>query len=118
MKQLIEILDNGGIVCDNPNCDFQDLSVTPENTHEWLNRPCPKCYENLLTQSDLDDFNRVMAAVTSINTLSVEELSLLSGVSVEDMQKDGSTMAHVKTHNGIKITLLDGDSPIDDSIKE
>lgn len=63
-----------GIICDNPNCDWEDKSVTHEETQNWLNRPCPKCGENLLTQDDLDNYNLVMASVQLVNSLSEKEI--------------------------------------------
>ena len=51
MKNALEI-NIGGIKCDNPNCDFVDMSVKIEDYDKWLNKPCPKCGENLLTNDD------------------------------------------------------------------
>lgn len=39
-----------GIKCDNPNCDFSDMTVKYEDYDKWLNKPCPKCGHNLLTK--------------------------------------------------------------------
>lgn len=44
----------GGLKCDNPNCDFVDMSIAIEDYDKWLNKPCPKCGANLLTQEDYD----------------------------------------------------------------
>lgn len=44
----------GGLKCDNPNCDFVDMSIEISDYDNWLNKPCPKCGENLLTQEDYD----------------------------------------------------------------
>lgn len=43
-----------GIKCDNPECDFRDDTVKFEDYPQWLNRPCPMCGANLLTQADFD----------------------------------------------------------------
>jgi len=43
-----------GIKCDNKYCEFADMSVKVEDYHLWLNKPCPNCGENLLTQADYD----------------------------------------------------------------
>jgi len=54
MKEKIK-----GIKCDNPDCDFVDDSVTwddyDKTVSEWLNRPCPKCGTNLLTQESTNE---------------------------------------------------------------
>lgn len=41
-----------GIKCDH--CTYKDMNVQPEDYEAWLNRPCPECGENLLTQKDYD----------------------------------------------------------------
>jgi hypothetical protein len=41
-----------GIKCDNKKCDFADKSVPFEEYKDWLNKPCPKCEHNLLTEKD------------------------------------------------------------------
>ena len=41
-----------GIKCDNPTCDYKDNSVTIKEYESYLNRPCPKCGANLLTEKD------------------------------------------------------------------
>jgi hypothetical protein len=41
-----------GIKCDN--CDYADMEVPFSDYTNWINKPCPKCGENLLTQQDYD----------------------------------------------------------------
>ena len=41
-----------GIKCDNPKCDYRDDTVSFEDYINWVNKPCPKCGSNLLTQKD------------------------------------------------------------------
>lgn len=41
-----------GIQCDNPNCDYVDYNVSVDQYPEYVNRPCPKCGVNLLTEQD------------------------------------------------------------------
>lgn len=41
-----------GIKCDNHECDFIDVDVTYKDYSQYLNKPCPKCGENLLTDHD------------------------------------------------------------------
>ena len=45
-------LDIHGIKCDNPNCDFEDMNVSSSDYDKWVNKPCPKCGQNLLTEED------------------------------------------------------------------
>ena len=52
-----------GIKCDNPKCDFVDMSVKFEDYKDWVNKPCPKCGANLLTEIDFLNTAIMMAAV-------------------------------------------------------
>ena len=51
----------GGLKCDNPSCDFIDISIAIEDYDNWLNTPCPKCGANLLTKEDLDAVKKIIA---------------------------------------------------------
>lgn len=42
-----------GIKCDCETCDFKDDSVIINDYEDYLDKPCPKCGENLLTEEDL-----------------------------------------------------------------
>lgn len=55
MRDAVE-LNIGGIKCDV--CDYVDMTVKVQEYPEWLNKPCPKCGANLLTE---EDFNNVQA---------------------------------------------------------
>lgn len=46
MKEASNVIVKG-IKCDNPECDFKDMSVNFEDYKNWVNRPCPKCGTNL-----------------------------------------------------------------------
>lgn len=58
-----------GIKCDNPNCDFSDMDVNYEDYENWLNKPCPKCGCNLLTQKDYDACRIYMKVAKFLNKL-------------------------------------------------
>ena len=68
MKQAMTAMI-GGIKCDNRECDFMDDSVKVEDYNNWLNRPCPKCGENLLTEEDYNNVQLLMSMVNTINGL-------------------------------------------------
>ncbi len=57
----------GGIKCDNSKCDFVDQSVRIQDYDKWLNKPCPKCGSNLLTQADYDNVQMLLSLVNIIN---------------------------------------------------
>lgn len=68
MKPKISIR---GIKCDS--CDFQDQTVKFENYKEWLNKPCPKCGDNLLTEKDYEMVNELSKRYEMVTP---EELSV------------------------------------------
>lgn len=41
-----------GIKCDNPKCSYRDNSVEFDDYPNWVNKPCPLCGCNLLTEKD------------------------------------------------------------------
>lgn len=55
MRKLLET-HIGGIKCDAPGCGWHEDSVEWDDMHveiaAWLNKPCPKCGANLLTEAD------------------------------------------------------------------
>lgn len=60
-------LDIKGIKCDNKNCDYDEPNVSAEDYHQWLNKPCPKCGTNLLTQADFKVVASMIKAVTFLS---------------------------------------------------
>ena len=44
-----------GLKCDNPNCNYKDMSIKVEDYKNWINAPCPRCGESLLTQEQYDE---------------------------------------------------------------
>lgn len=56
-----------GIKCDNPKCDYKDDTVKFEDYKDWVNKPCPKCGANLLTEIDFLNTAIMMAAVEATN---------------------------------------------------
>lgn len=45
-------MEISGIKCDAPGCGYRDDAVKREEYPDYINRPCPKCASNLLTQKD------------------------------------------------------------------
>lgn len=41
-----------GMACDNPSCSYQNSSIGLDEYHHYLNKSCPECGENLLTEED------------------------------------------------------------------
>jgi predicted nucleic acid-binding Zn-ribbon protein len=56
-----------GIKCDNPDCDYRNEDVQLSDYEKWLNKPCPKCGNNLLTQADYETAQALFAATEILN---------------------------------------------------
>ena len=76
----IEIVEEQGLQCDNPKCDWTDATICMKNMHEWINRPCPKCGENVLTEHDYNLAKNLDNIIEFVNTLSDEQLSKISQI--------------------------------------
>ena len=46
------MMEISGIQCDNINCNYENEDVQVGEYEQWLNKPCPKCGSNLLTEAD------------------------------------------------------------------
>jgi predicted nucleic-acid-binding Zn-ribbon protein len=53
MKDIVRF---GGIKCDN--CDYR-IEIPFSEYPKWVNKSCPKCGENLLTERDYKDTVRI-----------------------------------------------------------
>lgn len=51
-KPAIEITKCGGLKCDNPSCDYENMDIKIEDYKNWVEKPCPKCGWVLLTKKD------------------------------------------------------------------
>jgi len=69
----------GGLICDNPNCDWEDTTIKDEDFPNWINKSCPKCGDNVLTENDYNNVLKLNKIVDYINSLSEEQLKKLSG---------------------------------------
>lgn len=105
MKGKIIIVKQNTIVeCDNEKCGYtipnpnEDLSpATPEQLGKLLNKPCPMCGENLLTNEDCNDFLSFLRTVRRVNRW-LGWLSYLFGTNEMDFES-----GEVKVHKGIYI---------------
>mgnify|MGYP003390741239 FL=1 len=74
-------LEGSGLKCDNKNCDWHDKSISFSDYKKWLNAPCPKCGENVLTEQDYKNSEALRKAVDIVNAMSPEELEQLNELS-------------------------------------
>ena len=63
---------SSGLQCDS--CDWKDTTIPVSSFPEWVNRACPKCGENVLTQEDCDNSMKIVAVVDYMNSLTEKEL--------------------------------------------
>jgi hypothetical protein len=97
----IEIQQSGGLKCDNPDCDWTDMSIKVEDYPAWVDKPCPECGSNLLTQEDYDKTQVLMNAFDMINSIDPEELEKLT----KNISEDEIIDAYLKLKEiGIKQT--------------
>jgi len=81
MTDKIELLSEGGLKCDNPNCDFKDSTM--EVSENSIGTPCPKCGENLLTEQDFINSEMLKMAVDLYNSLTPEQIKELEALNLE-----------------------------------
>src|SRR5438045_4235424 len=85
----IECLDECGLKCDNPKCDWQDKTISFADLENHINRRCPKCGQNVLTEKDFENAMITKLTADYINTLSPEELKEMSGpVDIEKLKSN------------------------------
>ena len=102
-RNIIEIdeLENG-IVCDNEVCDY----VIPKSEmilplESYVNKPCPKCGENLLTEKDYKLSINFKKIVNIINFL-------FSWMTIfKSPEKDNYTYRKASFHDKIKFEKED-----------
>lgn len=63
-----------GIKCDN--CDYENTSVKPHEFQSWVNKPCPKCGESVLSESDYNLYKFLTATSGIANKISPEQMEL------------------------------------------
>lgn len=67
-KNIIQLT----IKCDNSNCDYMNDSVNFNNLEDFLNKSCPKCGENLLTEKNLNLSKILIFVLNELEEMLVE----------------------------------------------
>jgi hypothetical protein len=67
MRRLIEKTRESRIVCDNTQCDYELPYLDEKQIVKYINMPCPKCEENLLTEEDFLQHEKLMSLINWIN---------------------------------------------------
>lgn len=97
MKEALQV-SIGGIKCDNPNCNYADQSVEFKDYPNWVNKPCPICGENLLTEQDFKTCNFIYNLAQKLNRI-------LPKVSDEDETKKAKAIMHFDGSGKVDIDI-------------
>lgn len=95
-------LEIKGIQCDNSECDFTDDTVKVADYQQWLNKPCPKCGSNLLTEEDMEAVKMITEIANSINEI-VGEVPSDEPRTMLGVGMDGSGDITIKKPNDQKL---------------
>lgn len=102
-KKNIELI-SGGIVCDNPKCDWKDDSVNSEDYINWIGATCPKCSSIVFTEDDYNESLKMNAMVELINSMTEEEMDAIakmSGLYGMDLKEQLHSSSFFKDAKGI-----------------
>ena len=111
----IEFTSEGGLKCDNPNCNYKNNTIKDDELINWIDILCPKCNENLLTKEDHERYLTLKLTVEWFNSLSDEELKIVNenckvAISLEDIKKvdffkNAEGLDNLKLNEMVKITV-------------
>ena len=108
LPENIELHSSGGIKCDNKSCDYRCEDVKNEEYKDWINKPCPKCGENLLTIEDYNNLMTLFETVKFINKFTEEELNeMLKPLGHEPIESDKKVKVTFNTHKGLSIDKIE-----------
>lgn len=99
--QLIEF-QISGIKCDNELCNYDNPNVSLADYTAWVNKPCPKCGSNLLTEKDYKTVCSFVVLAHKINKWANKLLPefvlrrLTKNKTVKDIEMNGSGKLNIK----------------------
>ena len=105
---------SGGIKCDN--CDFKDDTVLISDWVNWIDKPCPKCGENLLTKEDFDLSAKTLKVIDFINGLSEEDINKL-GELIPEVEQLKNQLGDLKDDEYVHMTIHGHKDKLDIKIK-
>ena len=59
----------GYVKCDAKGCDYKTTDVCNDTLAAFLNKPCPDCGENLLTEEDFQNFKSQLQLQDLMNSV-------------------------------------------------
>lgn len=100
-RKIIELQQEYLIVCDNKSCDYKikNESENPDAVEiiKFLNEPCPKCGENLLTKEDYISYAKLIKSINWAN-------KWFSWIMFFIPKKAKPNIIYVNTHKGINFS--------------
>jgi len=83
---------SGGLKCDNPNCDYNDISISASEYKKYVGCPCPKCGEILLTKAAYRNFKIICGIVKIVNFVCyfIPKKKLGNNLATMDIKFDGT----------------------------
>lgn len=99
MRKLIERQQISIITCDNPNCDYTEPYTDETDLALFIDKPCPKCGEQLLTPEDYLLHKKLTKNINFINRW-------FSWITIFYPKKrlDNSDSVRVHIHDGITVS--------------
>jgi len=98
-RKLIEQYQEKFVVCDNDDCGYEIPFNDKLNLFDFIDKECPNCGDNLLTNEDYIMSLKIQKCIDFINKWFSWTLIFSGKIREEDYSKVG---LHV--HKGIKIT--------------
>lgn len=110
-KEISLQLEATGLQCDNPKCDWVDASIKMDDYKDWLNKPCPKCGQNVLTEEDHVNAQILVAVTKMAQSLPLKDLVALGkSLGVEDIKnnpmfKGAKGLEHLDNSELVSMTI-------------
>ena len=80
-------LNISGIKCDS--CDYKDSSILMKDYDTWLNKACPVCGANLLTELDYNTVKK-LSSIVKFQSENLFENSIYEPILVTSLEMNGS----------------------------
>lgn len=110
------------IHCDAEGCTYE-TEIDAGQEREWINKPCPTCNANLLTEDDFIASRKANEAADFLGSLNIDQIQTLAKLlgaenidltsiqGHELLKGEEGVLLRVGTHNGISI---EGIEPLND----
>lgn len=73
MEKNLE-LEAYGLKCDNPECDWEDMTIDSSDWGDYIDHNCPKCGDVVYTQEEHDEYLEMKKQIDYINSFSEDEI--------------------------------------------